>query len=74
MFIMARKPRTVSVYNRIEEKRLEINNAELVLAKLNEELQTLYDERDQIEMETLFKRMRENGLTLDKAIELLQNK
>lgn len=71
---MARKPRTVSVYNRIEEKRLEINNAELVLAKLNEELQTLYDERDQIEMETLFKRMRENGLTLDKAIELLQNK
>lgn len=71
---MARKPRTVSVYNRIEEKKLEINNAELVLAKLNKELQTLYDERDQIEMETLFKRMRENGLTLDKAIELLQNK
>ena len=68
---MARKPR-LSVYERIVEKENEIKLAEETLAKLNEELQDLFKERDKLEMEKLFAMMKENGLTIDKALDLLQ--
>ena len=68
---MARKPKSVSVYERIEEKRLEINNAELVLAKLNEELQTLYAERDELQMRQLLQQMKDSNLDIQTALDLL---
>lgn len=72
---MARKSKSVSVYERIEEKENQIKETEELLAKLNEEVQVLYDERDDEEAKLLFIRMKDNGLTIDKALELLlQNK
>ena len=72
---MARKSKSVSVYERIEEKENQIKETEELLAKLNEEVQVLYDERDDEEATLLFIRMKDNGLTIDKALELLlQNK
>ncbi len=67
------RPNRKNVYERIEDKKLAIKETEETLAKLNEELQELFNERDKLEMEKLFAMMKENGLTIDKALELLQS-
>lgn len=69
---MARKPRIVSVYERINDKQSEIKDCENTLKKLNEELQILFDERDNLEMKQLFDQMKTNGLDITKAMKLLQ--
>lgn len=66
---MARKSK--SVYSRIEETKNEIQQTEKVLQELNDELQTLFKEKDDLEMKKLFEHMKSNNLTLDKAMELL---
>lgn len=68
---MARKPKSVSVYERIEDKLLEINNAELALTKLNEELQVLYVERDELQMRQLLQQMKDSNLDIQTALDLL---
>ena len=67
------RPNRKNVYERIEDKKLIIKETEETLARLNEELQNLFDERDKLEMEKLFAMMKGNGLTIDKALELLQS-
>lgn len=68
------RPTKKNVYERIEEKLNVIKETEELLVRLNEELQELYSERDKQEMEKLFELMKSNGLTLDKAAELLSKK
>lgn len=68
------RPAKKTVYERIEEKVQAIKETEELLVKLNEELQALNSEKDKEEMEKLFSLMKANGLTIDKAIELLQVK
>jgi hypothetical protein len=66
---MARKPR--SVYERIEDKRVQIKDAEEVLRVLNEELNILDQEKDELEMKQLLERMKANNLNITQAIDLL---
>ena len=68
---MARKS-TKSVYERIEEKKQNINEVEEMLAQLNNELQELYTERDNLQMSQLFEAMKTKGLDIDEALKLLQ--
>ena len=68
---MARKS-TKSVYERIEEKKQNINEVEEMLAQLNNELQELYTERDNLQMSQLFETMKAKGLDIDEALKLLQ--
>lgn len=69
---MARKAKEISVYERIELKENEIKNEEEILKNLNSELQELYKKRDEQEASQLFKRMKDRGLTIEKALELLK--
>lgn len=66
------RPIRKNIYERIDDQKNKIKETEKLLAELNEELQALYLERDKQEMELIFKKVKENGLTIDKAIELLQ--
>lgn len=63
---MARKMK--SVYERIEEKLQDIKDTEALLATQNEELQTLYLEKDDLEMRQLLEMMKSKGLTIDQAL------
>ena len=57
-----------SVYERIEDKKQNIKETEELLATLNEELQTLYLEKDDLEMRQLLEMMKSKGLTIDQAL------
>ena len=57
-----------SVYERIEEKLQDIKKTEELLALQNEELQTLYLEKDDLEMRQLLEMMKSKGLTIDQAL------
>lgn len=65
------RPIKKTVYERIEDQQNKIKEAEELLTKLNEELQVLYAEKDKEEMEKLLNAMKTNGLTIDKAMTLL---
>ena len=60
-----------SVYERIEEKLQAIKETEELLVQLNNELQELYTERDNLQMNQLFEAMRSKGLDIEEALELL---
>lgn len=66
---MARKSK--SVYERIEDKNLEIERAEEALRELKEELKMLHVERENQEMNLLYEQMKASGLDFNKTIELL---
>ena len=66
------RPKTKTVYERIEEKLNVIKETEELLVKLNDELKDLYAEKDELEMRQLLEQMKENGLTIDKALQLLK--
>lgn len=66
---MARKGK--NVYDRIEDKRGEIREAEETLKRLNEELQVLFKEKDELEMKQLLEQMKANQLDITQAINLL---
>ena len=68
---MARKPK--SVYKRIDDKKEKIKQTEELLVQLNNELQTLYDERDSFEMKSLFDAMKEKGLNIEEALNQINN-
>lgn len=69
---MARKTR-LTIYEQIEAKQQAIKKTEELLQKLNTELESLYAQRDELEMRQLFTKMREKNLSIDKATELLEN-
>ena len=60
-----------SVYERIEIMKNDIYNKEQELQNLNNELQELYKEKDQQEMELLLLKMKENGLDIESALSKL---
>ena len=68
---MARSTRK-NVYERIEDKKNEILEAEQLLTTLNEELETLYSEKDDLEMKQLLEVMKSKGLTINEAIEKMR--
>ena len=57
-----------SVYERIEDKLQNIKETEELLATQKEELQTLYLEKDDLEMRQLLEMMKSKGLTIDQAL------
>ena len=63
---MARKAK--SVYERIEEKKQNIKDAEDMLAQLNNELQELHAEKDELEMKLLLEAMKTKGLNINEAL------
>lgn len=68
------RPVKKDVYTRINEKQNEIKKAEETLARLNDELQELYNERDNLEMHQLLEQIRSNNIDINQALELLTNK
>ena len=60
---MARKGK--SVYERIEEVKSEIKLTEQHLSELKSQLQTLYDEKDDLEMRQTWAAIKSNGLNLE---------
>lgn len=65
------RPSKKSIYERIESKQAEILNKEKELNELNKELQDLFSERDQEEMERLLAKVRESGLDIESALQKL---
>ena len=70
---MARQAKK-NVYKRIEEQQAKIKEAEMTLAKLNDELHVLFAERDELQMHQLFDKMKSQGLDIDKALDILSGK
>lgn len=66
------RPNKKTTSEKIEDQIKKIKEAESFLAKLNEELRELYAIKDKEDMELLLMKMKENNLTIDKALELLQ--
>lgn len=67
------RPVKKNIYERINDQIDKIHETEELLTRLNEGLKELYSERDKIEMEQLLIAMRNNNLTINKAMELLQS-
>lgn len=65
---MARKSKSVSVYERIEDKKQTIKETEELLTVLNEELETLNLEKDDLEMKQLLDAMKSKDLTINEAL------
>ena len=66
---MARKGK--SVYERIEEVKSEIQLTEQHLYELKSQLQSLYDEKDDLEMRQTWAAIKSNGLNLEDIQKLL---
>lgn len=64
---MARTNRK-SVYERIEDKKQNIKEAEEMLAQLKNELQELLGEKDELEMKLLLEAMKAKGLNINEAL------
>ena len=64
----------LSVYERIEQKKNEIKEAEETLVRLNNELKVLLQEQDDLEMHQMLEQIRVNGIDINQALELLANK
>lgn len=62
------RPSKKSVYERIEDKKKEIQQAEEILARLNQELQVLYKEQDQEEMTRMLDAIRSQGIDIETAL------
>jgi len=69
---MARKSK--SVYERIEETKLEIASTEEHLAELKSQLQNLYDEKDDLEMRQAWAAIKDSGLTIEDVQKMLEMK
>ena len=67
------RPTRKNVYERIEEKLQDIKATEELLATQKEELQTLYWEKDDLEMRQLLDMMKSKGLTIDQAAKLFED-
>lgn len=60
-----------TIYEKIAEKRQEIEKTEIVLKKIQSELSALESERDDQEMHILFQAMKSNNLDLEKTLKML---
>lgn len=69
---MARtKKITKDIYEKIEDKKLEIQKAEDEVKRLNEELKVLFDEQDKEEMEKMLQSIRSQGIDIETALKKL---
>ena len=69
---MSRKPKSTSVYDRIEETQLEITSTEQRLAQLKTQLKNLLNEKDELEMKEAWKCIQDSGMTLAEVQKLLE--
>lgn len=66
------RPAKKSTSEKISEQLDRINKTEELLVKLKEELKELQDQKDKEDMQILLSKMKENDLTIEQAIQLLQ--
>lgn len=66
------RPAKKSTSEKISEQLDRINKTEELLVKLKEELKELQDQKDKEDMKILLSKMKENDLTIEQAIQLLQ--
>lgn len=69
---MARKPKTLTVYERIEKAESEITSVERNLAYLKSQLEILYAEKDEIEMKEMWRIIKEKGMSMTDVQELIE--
>ncbi len=67
---MARKSK--SVYERIEETKLEITSTEQILVDLKSQLEVLLAEKDDLEMRQTWAAIKNNGLTIEDIQKILE--
>ena len=67
---MARKSK--SVYERIEETKLEITSTEQTLIDLKSQLEVLLAEKDDLEMRQTWAAIKNNGLTIEDVQKMLE--
>ena len=67
---MARKSK--SVYERIEETKLEIISTEQILIDLKSQLEVLLAEKDDLEMRQTWAAIKSNGLTIEDVQKILE--
>ena len=70
---MARKAKSVSVYERIEKVQSEIALTEQHLVELKAELEELFAEKDDLEMRETWAAIKNKGLTMDDLQKILEN-
>ena len=68
---MARKPKTQSIYERINQKESEIASVERNLEYLKSQLQNLYAEKDEMEMREVWQSIKEKGMSMEDVQKLL---
>lgn len=68
------RPTKKSTSEKISEQLDKINKTEEHLVKLKEELKELQEQKDKEDMVILLSKMKESELTIEQAIQLLQNK
>lgn len=71
---MARKPKLISVYERIEETKSEITSTEQHLSQLKSQLETLLVEKEELEMRQAWEIIKKNGMTLEEIQKILLTK
>lgn len=71
---MARKPKSISVYERIENVKTEIAATEQHLDQLRYQLEELYAEKDDLEMRETWSKIKNSGLTLDDIKQMLESR
>ena len=62
------RPSKKTVYERIEDKKKDIQQAEEYLIQLNEELKELYKEQDELEMVRMLETIRSQGIDIETAL------
>lgn len=68
------RPTKKSTAEKIREQLDKIMKTEELLVTLKKELKELEDQKDREDMHVLLSKMKESKLTIEEAIELLQNK
>lgn len=71
---MARKPKLISVYERIEETKSEITSTEQHLSQLKSQLETFLVEKEELEMRQAWEIIKKNGMTLEEIQKILLTK
>lgn len=68
---MARKPKTKSVYEKIEEVESEITLTEQHLIELKSQLESLLAEKDDLEMRQTWAAIKNTGMTIEDVQKIL---
>lgn len=71
---MARKPKSTSIYEKIEETKNEISKTEQYLAQLKSQLENLLQEKDDLEMRQTWTAIKESGMSLEEIQKILESK